>query len=70
MYHSDHLKDVNMTYIQHMCGSLKYSLTCVIASIVFFIHAFFPNYLVYDGSFLIFNLNNELEYIKKNIIVN
>lgn len=64
----DHLKDVNMTYTQHMCGALKYSFVSLFASIIFFIHAFFPNYLVYDGSFLIHNLNNELNYIKNKIV--
>ena len=65
----DHLDQVNMTYIQHMCGALKFSLISAIACIIFFIHAFFPNYLIYDGSFLIYNLNNELINTKKNINV-
>ena len=63
-----HLDDVNMTYVQHMCGSLKYSFMSLMATIIFFIHAFFPNYLVYDGSYLIYNLNNELSSIKNKIV--
>jgi len=63
----NHLEQVNMTYVQHMCHSLKYSFIAIMASIIFFIHAFFPNYLIYDGSFLIYNLNNELQTIKKYV---
>jgi hypothetical protein len=64
---TNHLEQVNMTYVQHMCHSLKYSFIAIMASIIFFIHAFFPNYLIYDGSFLIYNLNNELQTIKKYV---
>lgn len=64
---NNHLEQVNMTYVQHMCNSLKYSFITIMTSIIFFIHAFFPNYLVYDGSFLIYNLNNELQSIKKYV---
>ena len=59
-----------MTYIEHMYGSLKFSLTCVICSIIFFIHALFPNYLINDGSILISKLHDDLKHTKKNNINN
>jgi hypothetical protein len=68
MYH--HLNDVNMTYLEHMCGSLKFSLTCMMCTIIFFIHALLPDYFVNDGSLLISKINDELEHIKKNSINN
>jgi hypothetical protein len=66
----NHLEKNNMTYVQHMCNALKYSFISLMASIIFCIHAFFPNYLVTEGSLLINDLHTELQTIKKKIDLN
>ena len=47
---SKHLKDINMTYFQHLKCALKYSKESGKAMMFFFIHAFFPDFWVTKGS--------------------
>lgn len=61
-----HLKNVNLTYFQHLKGALKFSLYSFLASIIFIIHGLFPNYFIYTGSNIILLLNNELQNLIKN----
>ena len=49
----DHLKELNITYIEHLGQACKYSFTSFYASIIFIIHGFFPNIFIYTGSNII-----------------
>ena len=57
-----HLKEINMTYFQHMKCALGYAKESGKAMIYFFIHAFLPDVWVTKGSD---NLNKLLEKIKR-----
>lgn len=61
-----HLKTVNLTYFQHLRGALYFSFQSFKASVVFFIHGFFPDYLIYTGSNIIESLNNNLQELINN----
>ena len=63
----NHLRQVNMTYIQHLKTSFSYSYTFFNGSIKAFIHGIFPNTYETSTSDLIKKLHNDLEkYSKKN----
>ena len=55
-----HLLQIKQTYFEHMRNALKYSATCQKASALFFIHAFFPDTYVNNGSNTISELNRKL----------
>ena len=61
-----HLKNINLTYFQHLKGALKFSLYSFVASIIFIIHGLFPNYFIHTGSDIILLLNDELRNLIKN----
>ena len=54
---SNHLHENNISYYQHMKFSLGYAKESCIAMFCFFIHAFFPDYLIVSGSEKIKYLN-------------
>lgn len=60
-----HLDDIKETYVEHLIDSLKFSFMSFSASIIFFIHGIFPDYLVLNGSNMINNLNIMLIEKKK-----
>lgn len=47
---SKHLKDINMTYFQHMKCALGYAKESGKAMIYFSVHAFLPDVWVVEGS--------------------
>lgn len=55
-----HLKEINMSYFQHMKCALGYAKESGKAMIYFFIHAFLPDVWVIKGS-------NKLKEINKSI---
>ena len=55
-----HLKEINMSYFQHMKCALGYAKESGKAMVYFFIHAFLPNVWVIKGS-------NKLKEINKSI---
>ena len=65
-----HLDLMQMTYTQHLFGSLYYSLQSFAAGVVFIIHGFFPDYFVTLGSSLINNLNNQIIHSKLSVKTN
>jgi hypothetical protein len=54
-----HLQELNITYIEHFKQAFSYSITSFKASIIFAIHAFFPNLLITTGSKMIKKLNEK-----------
>jgi hypothetical protein len=56
-----HLSDVKMTYFEHLCGSLGYSVQAFSAGFVFIFHGIFPECCVYTGSTIIGHLNNKVQ---------
>jgi len=60
-----HLDDIKETYVEHLIDTLKYSFMSFSASVIFFIHGVFPDYLVSNGSNMINNLNTILIEKKK-----
>jgi len=55
-----HLKEINMSYFQHMKCALGYAKESGKAMVYFFIHAFLPDVWVIKGS-------NKLKEINKSI---
>lgn len=60
----NHLQFVNQTFHQHFIDAIGYGFLSWKASIFFFFHAFFPNYLISSGSDTIAYLHHLLK--KKN----
>lgn len=56
---TNHLKQENMTYLQHFKRSIKLSTKMAYGSICLFIHAFIPGFFVKSGS----NTIKELYFI-------
>ena len=52
-----HLQQLNITYASHFKNSMSYSFKSLRASCYFFIHAFYPDVYVYNGSKTICELN-------------
>ena len=48
-----HLKEVNLTYCQHVQQALAFCLGCAIGSVVLFVHAIFPFVFEKAGSQII-----------------
>tara|TARA_B100001559_G_scaffold311174_1_gene307375 strand:- start:53 stop:253 length:201 start_codon:yes stop_codon:yes gene_type:complete len=61
-----HLKDVNMTYFEHMKFSLFLSFTFFKAALGAFVHSIYPDILVTSSTETLELLNIEME--KKNVI--
>jgi hypothetical protein len=61
---SKHLKDIEMSYFQHMKCALGYAKESGKAMIYFFIHAFLPDVWVTKGSN---HLNKLLEKIRNRM---
>ena len=55
---SKHLKDIDMSYFQHMKCALDYAKESGKAMVYFFVHAFFPNFWVTKGSDKLKEINN------------
>lgn len=49
----EHLKENNMTYLQHLFFAVRYGLLCVIAGILLVFHAIFPCWFQTSGSDLV-----------------
>jgi hypothetical protein len=60
-----HLDNTKETYVEHLIDTLKFSFMSFSASVIFFIHGIFPDYLVSNGSNMINNLNIMLIEKKK-----
>jgi hypothetical protein len=56
-----HLKQIKLSYKTHFIEAMKYSYETQKASFYFFIHAFYPDAFVNDGSKIIKNLHNKFE---------
>ena len=50
MFKFKHLKDVNMTYKNHLKESMRYSFKALQSSYYFFIHGIYPDIYTYNGS--------------------
>jgi hypothetical protein len=61
----DHLKDVRMTYRQHMAFALRNAMKLLMAGIALVIHAVFPNCLVDTSSTIVKQVFNDFEKGKK-----
>ena len=64
---SQHLTQVNQTYLHHFFHATSYSFTSFKASLYFLVHAIFPDLFVFNGSREIEQLNNILVYQKMNL---
>jgi hypothetical protein len=49
----DHLKENNMTYLQHLFFAVRYGSLCLIAGILLISHAIFPCWFQTSGSDLV-----------------
>jgi hypothetical protein len=56
-----HLKEINMSYFQHMKCALGYAKESGKAMIYFFIHAFLPDIWVVKGSKKLKEINKSIE---------
>ena len=56
-----HLKDVNLTYSRHLTQAIYYSFLSWKASVFFFIHGFWPDVFISNGSKIITYLHNRLK---------
>lgn len=66
-----HLVFANQSYFEHFRDAMYYSWLSYKSSIYFFIHAFWPDILQFDGSHTVFKLRDILiEKYNKNIIKN
>jgi hypothetical protein len=54
---TDHLKDNNMTYIQHLIFALFYGVCCLLAGLLLIIHSVFPCFFPTAGSNLVKKLS-------------
>lgn len=63
-----HLKDVNMTYLEHMKFSLFLSFNFFKASFSAFVHAIYPDILITSSTDTLKLLNIEME--KKMSLIN
>ena len=57
-----HLQIINQTYCEHFQDAVSYGFSAWKASIYFFIHAFFPDIFLFNGSQTIFKLHDNLIY--------
>jgi hypothetical protein len=64
-----HLKDVKMTYLEHLITAIGYSIEALKASVIFLVHGIFPDYWVYTGSNIISNLHNALSNKRNEYIM-
>jgi hypothetical protein len=55
-----HLQNINQTYIEHMRNAMSYAFLSQKASLVFLIHALYPDVFVDDGSKTIRILQDKL----------
>ena len=58
---SKHLKEINMSYFEHMKCALGYAKESGKAMVYFFVHAFFPDLWVSKGSDTFKEINNNIE---------
>jgi hypothetical protein len=66
-----HLVFANQTYFEHFKDAMYYAWLSYKSSVCFFIHAFWPDILQFDGSHTIFKLRDILiEKYNKNIVKN
>jgi hypothetical protein len=57
---NDHLKNINMSYFEHMRCALWFSYKLFTAAIILFVHSIFPNLFVNYGSKVVKEVNNEM----------
>jgi len=57
-----HLKEYKQSYLEHFYCSMKFSSQSFLASIIFFIHAIWPDIFQHTGSNMIASLNKKLKY--------
>ena len=53
-----HLNIINQNYISHFYDAMKYCGMAYKASFFFFVHAFWPDFFISNGSETIFKLND------------
>jgi hypothetical protein len=56
-YFFKHLNVINQSYGSHFCDAMKYCGMAFKASFFFFVHAFWPDFFISNGSETIFGLN-------------
>jgi len=64
----NHLKNINMTYYEHLTCALSYASKLMFASFALIIHAFLPNIFVNTASDIIKNLNQKMSKTKESKI--
>ena len=79
-YFFNHLNIINQSYCSHFCDAMKYCGISLKASFFFFIHAFWPDFFISNGSEAIFRLNdiivekyrifNEQNKVETNVVEN
>ena len=57
----DHLKENNMTYIEHFIFALFYGLCCLLAGLYLVVHAVFPCFFPSAGSDLVTKLSKRFK---------
>ena len=62
----NHLKDINMTYYEHLICALGYAGKLMLASFTLIIHAFLPNIFVTTASDIVKNINQKMTKIKES----
>lgn len=55
-----HLQNINQTYLQHLRNAIGYSMSCQKASIIFMVHALYPDWFVDNGSNVVRNLLKQI----------
>ena len=58
---SNHLKEINKSYLEHMRQAQGYSWKVFKISLVLFLHAFFPNIFVHYASKRIESIREEMK---------
>jgi hypothetical protein len=57
----NHLKENNMTYIEHLIFALFYGCSCIFAGILLIIHSVLPCFFPTAGSDLVRSLNKRFK---------
>ncbi len=61
MLEFNHLRDINLSYYDHLLVALDYAKDALNASLIFTFHALFPDIFVTTGSEIIDKLNNKIK---------
>jgi hypothetical protein len=58
---NNHLKENNMTYIEHLIFALFYGCCCILAGFYLMVHSVLPCFFVTAGSDLVAKLNKRFK---------